>query len=332
MVRQNSATRQFLRDAVSAPAGRLANWGLLRTFYFIAEEGSITGAARRLSISQPSVSASLQRLEDHLGQQLIDRRGRRFALTGPGRLLFAETEQMFRAVERAEERLAARTSGLTGQVHIQTVTGNRSPLFDESLRLMHQRHPSVAFKVEVASSHAIMRNVADRIVPFGICLMVRPFAGLVCRLILRAEYGIVCGREHPLFGRSDVTLADLRHEGFIGFSCTEEGNAPEPLIVLRMGAGLGGNVTGTSSDFAEVVRMTVAGLGITILPLPAIEADIAAGQLWQFPIEDARLSADLYYISSPGAKLTAAEHRFCEVFDEVLSAAPSPRQAFLGNR
>ena len=60
------------------------NWNLFRTFCAIAEEEGITRAAKRLNMSQPSVSQALQRLEDQLGCQLVFRDSRRFALTARG--------------------------------------------------------------------------------------------------------------------------------------------------------------------------------------------------------------------------------------------------------
>lgn len=313
--------QKFLEQSAPQQRGRLSNWGMLRTFHYIASEGSLTGAARALSISQPSVSAALQRLEDVLDHQLIERGKRRFALTTHGQILYTETSRMFRAVQRAEERLRIEGSSLTGQLRLQTVTGNGSELFDECLRLMHQRHPAIGFDIDVASSHKIVRNVADQIVPFGACLMVRPAPGLDCRLILRAEYGIFCGLEHPLFGREDVTLADLRDESYVGFACTIEGDAPEPLITMRNSYGLGQNLRGTSPNFAEVCRMLVAGLGISILPISTVRNKIRDDQLWQFPLDEIELSADLYFVSNPNAQYSPVETAFLKIMEEVTSGA-----------
>jgi molybdate transport repressor ModE-like protein len=312
---------RVLADPASHSRSRLSNWSMLRTFHHIADQGSLTGAARVLAISQPSVSAALQRLEDVLGHQLIQRGKRRFALTTHGQILFTETQHMFRAVQRAEERMRIEGSSLTGQLRLQTVTGNGSDLFDEALRLMHQRHPAIGFDIDVASSHRIVRNVADQIVPFGACLMVRPAPGLTCKLILRSEYGIYCGQEHPLYGREDLSLSELRDESYIGFACSAEGDAPEPLITLRNSYGLGHNLRGTSPNFAEVVRMLVAGLGISILPVTTVQTRIRDEQLWRFPLGEVKLSADLYFISNPKANHAPVELAFLEVIDEVLAAA-----------
>lgn len=313
---------RLLRDDGPAERGRLSNWSMLRTFHFIASEGSITAAARQLAISQPSVSAALQRLEDVVQHPLVERGPRRITLTRHGQLLYAETQRIFLAIQRAEENLRFDGGGLTGSLRVQIVTGSASALFDEALRLMHQRQPGVSFRLDVASSHSIVRNVAEQVVPFGVCLMVQPAPTLDCRLILRSEYAIFCGPEHRLYGASDVTLDDLRDEGFIGFSCAEEGTALEPLITLRDSHGVGRNVRGSSADFAEVCRMVEAGIGISILPLATIRRTQRERSLWRFPIEDCSLRADLYFVSNPRAPHAPAETTFLEVMDEVISAMP----------
>ena len=57
------------------------NLNLLRSFCAIADERGISSAARRLSLSQPSLSLALRRLEESLGCRLVHRDSRRFVLT-----------------------------------------------------------------------------------------------------------------------------------------------------------------------------------------------------------------------------------------------------------
>ena len=299
---------------------RCDNWGLLRSFYYVASQGGVTRAAKAQGVTQPSVSASLQRLEKALGQTLVQRGQREFELTAAGQVLFSEVEKMFEASLRAEEKLKALHSGLVGTVKVQVVTGARSDLFDEILRLMHQRHPSVVLDIQIASSHTILHNVAAGIVPFGVCLMQLPLSRLTCHLLLRARYGVFCGAEHPLFGRTDVSLNELRDMPLISFSCDAEGRAPEPMIALRDSTGLGRNISGTSGDFAEVCRMITAGLGIGVLPVHAVSREVKDETLWQLDLPGPDLRADLYFVTDPARHFTTAEQTFLDIADEVLES------------
>lgn len=301
--------------------GTCDNWGLLRSFYFIVSEGGVTKAAQAQGLSQPSVSAALMRLETRLGQRLVQRGQRHFELTAAGEVLFTEVQRMFEAALRAEEKLQALHSDLVGTVQIQIVTGVRSGVLDEILRLAHQRHPSVLIDIQIASSPTILHNVVSGAVPFGLCLMTRPLSRLDCRLLLRAEYGIFCGAEDPLFGRQDVSLDELRDVPFISFSCDKEGRAPEPMIALRDSTGLGRTIGGTSGDFTEVCRMITAGLGIGVLPVHAVAREIEQQTLWRIDLPKAHLYADMFFISDPARHLSAAEAMFLHVAQEVIAAS-----------
>ncbi|MFZ9199357.1 MAG: LysR family transcriptional regulator [Paracoccaceae bacterium] len=81
--------RPMSRISTPEPLACGLDWNLLRVFLALAEAGSVTGAAERLSLKQPSVSAALKRLEERVGARLIDRARRRFQLTAAGVRLLA---------------------------------------------------------------------------------------------------------------------------------------------------------------------------------------------------------------------------------------------------
>ena len=68
----------------------------LRTMAAIAEEGTITGAAARLRITQPALSRTLRQLEQRVGTSLIDRSTRHLELTPAGRTLARRRTPLFR--------------------------------------------------------------------------------------------------------------------------------------------------------------------------------------------------------------------------------------------
>lgn len=73
------------------------NYHHLRQFHAIAQEGSLTGAARRLNVAQSALSTQLKQLEAQLGHALFERKGRRMELTEAGRLALDHAETIFRA-------------------------------------------------------------------------------------------------------------------------------------------------------------------------------------------------------------------------------------------
>lgn len=293
------------------------NWNLLRTFYVIAQERSITGASKRLSISQPSVSSALQKLETQLDCQLVFRDSRHFELTLRGDKVYAECKEMFQGADRIARLAADKLDEEQGEVRFQIISNLVSPMIDELMRLYHQRYPSVRFHVEVRNSHEIVRNISKRHVGLGFCLLTRPVLNLDSLRLFREEFCIFCGAEHPLFGKADITERELRQEPFISFTCATEGMGLEPMAVLKASANLGRRVSGTSSNLREVKRMIISGLGIGILPPDAVQQDIDEGALWPLTLTDRAIGADVFLVHAPMAELSAAERRFVEIAEQL---------------
>lgn len=71
----------------------------LRLFRAVASDGTLTGAARSLNLSQSALSTQLRSLEGSLGQDLFERRGRGLVLTEAGRIALDHAESIFRTVD-----------------------------------------------------------------------------------------------------------------------------------------------------------------------------------------------------------------------------------------
>ncbi|MEQ8305416.1 MAG: LysR family transcriptional regulator [Hoeflea sp.] len=86
----------------------------LRLFRAVARDGTLTGAARALNISQSAVSSQIKALEASLGHDLFERAGRNLVLTEAGRIALDHAEEIFRASENLSAAL--RSAGAKRQV------------------------------------------------------------------------------------------------------------------------------------------------------------------------------------------------------------------------
>ncbi|NVK35794.1 MAG: LysR family transcriptional regulator [Rhodobacteraceae bacterium] len=298
------------------------NWNLLRMFYMIAEEQSITKAAKRLGLSQPSVSSALQKLEAQLDCQLVFRDSRHFELTVRGDKIFQECRDIFHSAERISILVRDATEEERGQVRYQIISNLVSPVLDELMRLYHQRHPSVMFQSETQNSQMIVRNIQQGQLGLGFCLLAKPLVNLTSIRLFREEFRVFCGAEHPFFGKDNVCVRDLQREPFISFACATEGMGLEPMSVLREGTQLGNRINGLSTNLEEVRRMIVAGMGIGILPLSSVTNDIDNGLLWPLKITDEPIGADVYLVHGPLDELTPSERKFVHLAQELIALYP----------
>lgn len=132
---------------------------LLRTFVTVAETGAVGVAAARLARTQAAVSMQLRRLEEDLGQRLLDRSPRGVQLTEAGHLLLPYAHSILGAGADARRALSAgQVSGTVRLGMLEDIAVGRLP---RALRRFSIAYPQVALEIVVDSSAALSNRLAD---------------------------------------------------------------------------------------------------------------------------------------------------------------------------
>jgi DNA-binding transcriptional LysR family regulator len=294
------------------------DWNLLRTYMVIVHEGSITAAANRLSLAQPSVSNALKRLEERLGKKLIYRSPGRFDLTAPGRLLLEVFEEIFGSVSRLTVLMRDVQEELTGHVRISMASHITCPIVDNTLADFHASHPKVTFNMQVLKSRDVERSVLQKDASFGLSLVMERNSRLQYTHFYREHFGFFCGPGHHLFGVENIKMAQLHNESMVSFQSDQLSDALRPVAMLRIAEGMRGQVVGTSSHLEEVKRMIINGLGIGPLPIHVVSRDVRDGLLWRLPPYDATLAIDVNLVTNPRAHLSRAESELTKLLIKTI--------------
>ncbi|MET3581769.1 DNA-binding transcriptional LysR family regulator [Mesorhizobium robiniae] len=306
------------------------DWNLLRTFVVIAEVKSITRAAERLNLKQPSVSNALRRLEDRVGRRLIERDATRFELTEVGRLLYEQSIEVFGTISQLPLLMRGVSDDVTGHVNIAMASHVVSPLFDRALSQFHSSYPRASLTITVAASTEVTKQVRERRASFGVCLVSQRDPALEYTMVYREFFGFFCGPHHRLYGRAGLTLADLRGEPSVSFQTDHISDALRPVALLRSEAKLDAEVVGVSSSLEEVRRMIVAGLGIGPLPLHVARRDVADGLLWWLPPYQAPPAIDIFLLVNPDNTLNRAEKALLSGLQALIAATPLEDRIYNG--
>ncbi|MGJ3242842.1 MAG: LysR family transcriptional regulator [Opitutales bacterium] len=110
------------------------NYHHLHYFLTIVKEGGVTRAARKLNVSQSTLSAQLRTLEETLGVQLFDRQGRSLALTPAGRVALEYAEEIFQRGDELRAWFAGRSDVRTGTIRVGSLSFLSKNLQFEILR------------------------------------------------------------------------------------------------------------------------------------------------------------------------------------------------------
>lgn len=323
----------------TAPAGDLPegslervtrelDWNLLRTFLVIVQEGSITRAAHRLLLRQPSVSNALRRLERQLGRTLIDRGAGRFRVTEHGALLYREAVEIYGAVSRLAVVLRDVREDISGHIRLALASHVDSPLFDGVLADFSIQHPKVTYTIDVMTSGSVVQGVLQRTASLGICLVHKPHPRLRYQHLFREHFGFFCGPRHPLFGREGLTMADLRDAALVSFKTDRTTDALRPVALLRAQEAIEDRIVGTSSHLEEVRRMILAGIGIGPLPIHVVARDLRDGLLWRLPPYDSPPAIDIFLVTNPQAHLNRAERLFIDALIARIDATPESDRTY----
>jgi DNA-binding transcriptional LysR family regulator len=286
------------------------DWNLLRTFVVVVEEGSITAAANRLLLQQPAVSMALKRLEQTVGQKLIDRRPGRFDLTEAGEKLHRQCRDIFAAVVRLPNALETAGDDITGHVSIHSVSHAHNPAWDRKLESFFRLYPKVTLSITVETTVSVISAVERNIATIGLCDGNIPDA-LGKTFHIREQYGLYCGRGHRLFGVEGAALNALRGDPYIAFIADVLGGQHmNAITAVRAMGSFGQQVRAVSCNVEEVLRLIAANIGIGMVPDHLAAPGLAAGDLWQLPPYELLPTTNVFRITNPNAILNPAETAF----------------------
>jgi len=122
-------------------------------FVVVVDEGSFTGAAKRLGVTKSYASKLVSRLEDRLGVRLLHRSTRALSLTEPGRTYFERCTEVMRALEEAENVATELQTKLVGKIRLTLPTTLGAYHFMGPLAELKARHPGLLLDAVFLDRH-----------------------------------------------------------------------------------------------------------------------------------------------------------------------------------
>jgi len=273
----------------------------LRGFIAVAEQGSFTQAANVLGITPPTLTATIRQFEDIIGMSLFDRTTRQVALSTGGERFLPVARRLMADFEMALDDLDAQSKGLGGKVVVAAAPSVLTRILPQIIVEFHAAHPDASLRLDEMNAGEVHDAVAKGEVDFGIAGDWKPLPDIQFEPLFSDQLGVVCRRDHPFAGRTQVLWHELVDYPFVGLG-PESGtgailarhsgfNAPPASIVTdaqdsghQDRSHLEFEPDGGHPDKADIRRshalrpvvetsntvtlcaMVAAGIGITILP------------------------------------------------------------------
>ena len=235
-----------------------------RYFVAVAESGSISRAARQLSVSQSAVTEAVKNLESSLGAPLLERSGRGVSLTHRGQVFLRHAGRILEAVADASRTLPDEDSA-AGELHLGASSVVAGYILADLLSRFRRAFPAVTVEAFEDSpeylEHLLVNGELD--VAVMVVSRLRQAAALEARTIVESAYRLWLPLGHPLATAKTISLADVAAEGQIMLSLDE---IEETAEAFWRDHGLRPAVAFRTRSVEAVRSLVATGAGLALLP------------------------------------------------------------------
>ncbi len=247
----------------------------LRYLVALAEHHHFGRAAEECLATQSTLSAGLQELETLLGVTLVERTKRKVMLTPLGEEVVARARLVLRGAEDIADLTASAGEPLSGPLRLGVIPTIGPYLLPRVLPALRATFPALKLYLREDQSARLVERVVGG--DLDIALLALPYAApeLESQSLGLDRFVLACPPDHPLAGRSEINDADLVG---VELLLMEEGHClrDHALSACRLPRpARGEGILATS--LTTLVQMVANGLGVTLLPMMAVETGILAG-------------------------------------------------------
>ncbi len=197
----------------------------LKIFIAVAECSSMSGAARKLYLSQPTVSQAIQELEAAYQITLFDRLSKRLHITPAGRSFLSQAYQVVSQFDQMEERIKKNSRQETLRVGGTVTVG--SCLLSQILADFTNRMPEVKTFACVANTRTIEEKILQSELDIAIVEGTIHSLDLVSIPSIQDSLMLGCSISHPLASKEEIHIPELNHQRFV---MREQGSGTRALF------------------------------------------------------------------------------------------------------
>ena len=282
----------------------------LHVFLTVATERSFSRAAEKLLRTQPAVSLSLQRLEQELGERLIDRSGKDLLLTDAGRTVLEYArrfESLHLELDNSLAELRDKSSG-------RLIIGANESTILYLLRYIEQYrelYPKVKVQVRRSFSSKIPNELLDGNLELGVISYDPGDERLKSKVIYTDALAFVVSPKHRLAHRKTVSITELGSENFVAHNVV----SPYREVVVRefQAHKVPLRMDVEMPTIETIRKMVQKNMGVAFLPRMCVEQEIEQQTLAEVRIKEMHVERKIRLVYPTRRALSHAAKAFLEV-------------------
>ena len=234
----------------------------LRYFTAIVEEGTLTGAARRLNMTQPPLTAQLKLLEEELKCPLFTRDGKRLHLTEAGHHFYERAQRILGMCDAAVTEMADFQEGAMGTLRIGVISSVKDQLFPRWICCFWKKYPNIRYEIYSANTYQLLEQLQNG--QIDLALVRTPFSKTQMDILyIKKEPFLAIGHSSyfPCHKESALTVKDLENTPLILYRRWEE------MLKMRFETeGISPRILCCNDDAQTTLALASLGMGVGLLP------------------------------------------------------------------
>lgn len=282
----------------------------LHVFLTVATEKSFSRAAEKLFRTQPAVSLALQRLEDDLGEKLIDRSARDLMLTDAGRAVLEYARRFENLSGELRNALTELRDNSAGRLVIGANESTTLYLL-QHIERYRLKYPKVGVQVRRSLSSKIPAEIIDGNLELGVISYDPRDSRLVAQVISTDALAFVVAPEHRLASKKSVSITELGTEVFIAHNVV----SPYREVVLREfhRHGVPLNMCIEMPTIETIRKLVQANLGVAFVPRMCVETELKQKRLCAVHVKEIAVERKIHLLRPSRRGLSYAASAFLEL-------------------
>lgn len=182
--------------------------------YFIqaADTLNFTEAAKKVHISQSTLSQQIQQLEISLNADLFHRNGKRIALTKEGEVFYAYAKECLNKAEQGKKIIQQMTQIEYGELKIGVTYAMRQPLL-HAVKMFHQRYPNIHLHLKFATTNELLHELKTMQIDLAVSFLDQHYKDdeLTIQPLLKSPLVFVQSKSKPFIQKKQILIKDLQH-------------------------------------------------------------------------------------------------------------------------
>ena len=297
----------------------------LKVFCDIARFRSFSQAAAANDLTQPAASQIVNQLEKRLGVQLVDRSTRPLQLTPEGQTYYEGCRTLVEQYLEIEDSIRRKGPEIHTQVQVAAIYSVGQRDMNQYTGRFNAENDAERVHIEYLHPDRVYEKVLEGTSDLGLVSFPKKSRELTVIPWRDEEMVVTCAPGHPLTQNGAVKLKELAALPFVGFERGLTIRRQIDRFLKDHGVALDVSM---EFDNIENIKHAVEVSGITLLPLPTVQREIASGRLAAVRLADARMVRPLAIIHRRNPKPTPAAQRFIDLLRQPEDAPKDvPRTA-----